>query len=296
MRFWVKGVLGLAGAIAGSTAVSVALGNLLWRRSTDRAIDRLHAVSLAPGEALFSLKSLEGLPEPVVRYFQYALTPGQQMIRRARIEHTGEFRSGGLYAPWKPFRSVQHYTTNPPGFVWDATIRMAPFLTVRVRDAYQGTRAATGPRRGGGAGSMQAKLASTLSVMDQSGKPELNAGSLHRYLAETVWFPTALLPVAGVTWAAIDGATARATLADHGTTISLGFQFGEDGAIVRASAPDRPREVKGEYVPTPWVVSYTGYEWVGGMRVPMEGEVAWILPEGRLSYWRGRIVATEYGS
>lgn len=30
------------------------------------------------------------------------------------------------------------------------------------------------------------------------------------------------------------------------------------------------------------------------MRVPTEGEVEWILPEGRLSYWRGWIVRSAY--
>jgi len=29
--------------------------------------------------------------------------------------------------------------------------------------------------------------------------------------------------------------------------------------------------------------------------VPRGGEVAWILPEGQLTYWRGRIVVVEYG-
>jgi hypothetical protein len=30
------------------------------------------------------------------------------------------------------------------------------------------------------------------------------------------------------------------------------------------------------------------------MKVPMESEVAWQLPEGRLDVWRGRIVSVEY--
>lgn len=33
---------------------------------------------------------------------------------------------------------------------------------------------------------------------------------------------------------------------------------------------------------------------IAGVKVPREGEVAWILPEGRLTYWRGRIVRAEY--
>ena len=63
------------------------------------------------------------------------MTPGQPLVRTARIEHTGEFRSG-LDAPWSPFTSVEHFAVKPPGFVWDAAIRMSPLMTVRVRDSY----------------------------------------------------------------------------------------------------------------------------------------------------------------
>jgi hypothetical protein len=63
---------------------------------------------------------------------------------------------------------------------------------------------------------------------------------------------------------------------------------------VRAYTPERFREVAGTYVPTPWECSYESYAQVRGMRVPLEAEVAWILPEERLSYWRGQLIAHEY--
>ena len=31
-------------------------------------------------------------------------------------------------------------------------------------------------------------------------------------------------------------------------------------------------------------------------RVPLSGEVAWILPEGRKSYFRGRVIRIDYES
>jgi hypothetical protein len=206
MRLWTKSVVGIAGGIVGSTAAAVAFGSLLWAQSTARAVRRLVPGGSASETEVFSLEQLEGLPGPVVRYFEFVLTSGQPLVRSARVEQTGEFRTGGLEAPWKPFTAVEHFATDPPGFVWDASIRVAPFLTVRVRDAYSS-----------GAASMQAKLASLITVVDQRDRPELNAGALHRYLAEAVWFPTALLPSQGVTWAATNDTTARATLADAGT-------------------------------------------------------------------------------
>ncbi|WP_425532220.1 DUF6920 family protein [Aromatoleum anaerobium] len=48
-----------------------------------------------------------------------------------------------------------------------------------------------------GVGSGQAQLLSAVTVASDRDKPELNSGSLHRYLAEAVWYPTALLPSAG---------------------------------------------------------------------------------------------------
>lgn len=278
----VKVAAAVAGGLVAATVGAVGLGTLLWNRSTARVVRRLGtgAPSL---DVVPSRDGLTGLPAPVVRYFEFALTPGRPLLRSARIEQAGDFRAGGFNAPWSPFTAVQHFTAHPPGFVWDASIRMAPLAAVRVRDSYVG-----------GVGSMQGKIASLIPVVDQSGSPGLAAGALHRYLAESVWCPTVLLPGRGVSWEAIDGTTARATLADGTTSVWLDFRFGAQGEIVSVFTPSRLREVNGEYVPTPWEGSFREYQKVDGMMIPMAGEVGWILPEGRLSYWRGRIVSAEY--
>ncbi len=272
----------VAGGVVGSAAAAIAAGSFLWKRSTARAVRRLvHEGSESEPET-FSRQQLAGLPDPVVRYFEFAITPGLPLIRTARIEHAGEFRSA-LGASWSPFTSVQHFSVEPPGFVWDAGIRMSPLLTVRVRDSYlQGT------------GAMQARIASLIPVVDAQGGAGLASGSLHRYLAESAWLPTALLPGQGVVWEAVDDSTARATLTDSGISVSLDFRFGERGEIVSAYTPARFRDVNGVAVPTPWMCHFESYVPMDGMMVPGEGDVEWILPEGRLTYWRGRIVKAEY--
>jgi hypothetical protein len=203
-------------------------------------------------------------------------------VRSARIEHTGEFRTDGSDAGWRPFRSVQHFTTDPPGFVWDAAIRMAPFLEVRVRDSYVDGR-----------GSMLGKLAGVVPVVDQQGTAELAAGALSRWLGEAVWFPTALLPRPGLAWEAVDRRTARATLTDAGNTVSMDCRFGDDGRIVGVTA-ERYRDVDGVGVLTPWQVEFDEYEEFGGMRIPASAEVAWILSGRRSAYWRGRVSRADY--
>jgi len=279
MRRWIQVLAAVSSGIAGSAAAAIGTGTLLWNRATARAVAQL-APSGAAG--MFTRDQLAGLPPPVIRYFEFALTPDQPRIRTARIEHEGEFRSS-LDAPWSPFTSVQHVSADPPGFVWDAKIRMSPLVTVRVRDSYLD-----------GNGSMRASVAALIPVVNAWGRTDLASGALHRYLAESVWLPAALLPGRGVTWEPIDDNSARATLTDSGVSVSLDFRFNEKGEVVSVYTPARYRDVNGKGVPTPWEGHFRRYERRGGVMMPREGEVAWILPEGRLTYWQGRVVGVEY--
>ena len=52
--------------------------------------------------------------------------------------------------------------------------------------------------------------------------------------------------------------------------------------------------VDGKTVTAPWQGRYWRYAMQGGMRVPQEGEVAWLLPEGEKPYWRGSTVSSSY--
>ena len=115
-----------------------------------------------------------------------------------------------------------------------------------------------------------------------------------RFLAEAAWYPTALLPSQGVTWEAVDERTARATLRDRGLSVTLLFRFGEDGLISSIRAEARGRVVGGKTVPTPWEGRCWNYALRNGMRVPMDGEVAWLLPEGPKPYWRGHLTRVEF--
>ena len=279
MKFSVAAVTGIA---AGAVSVA-ALSAARWNRATARMVDRLTSSTTPAGIATtFSPDQLVGLPAPVSRYFAFALTPGQSLVRHARIRWEGEFRSAPN-AEWKRFTALQNYMVRPPGFVWDATIRLMPLVPVRVRDGYVD-----------GEGVMLGKIAAGISVADQRGTPEMGAGALSRYLGEAVWLPTALLPSAGVFWTPVDDATACATLTDGSTSVSADFHFAPGGEIARVSM-DRYRDVGGRGVPTGFEGQFrSGYRRVAGMMVPVDGEVAWLLPESRFAYWRGRPAHLEY--
>jgi len=272
--------------IAGALAIAVAFGTSRWERESaahEQALLEAAAAFDCPLDrpAHYAPEMLADLPAPVQRYFQRVLTPGQPLVLRARVRHEGEF----ALKPneWRPFTSRELFTVAPPGFVWDASIRMLPFFPVRVRDRYFG-----------GEASMLGAVAGVVKLVDQSGTPGLAAGALLRYLAEGAWFPTALLPCEGVQWTAIDDSTARATLADGAVRVSMDAHFAATGEMVRLTAV-RERDVNGTSVPTPWEALHSRELLsVDGMKIPASGEVSWLLPEGRHSYWRGRVVEARF--
>jgi Family of unknown function (DUF6544) len=284
MGRWRRKFRRMAGTGAAVTAAAATAGTLLWRRSTTDLVDRL----LHPAEPdlpdTVSFDTLEVIPQPVARFLRFALQEGQPFARRGTLSQRGVVRSGAS-APWHPFRASQVFTTSPRGFVRDARIHMAPLVNVRVRDSYVRGRAA-----------MLGRVASVVPVVSRGDTPELASATLHRWLAEAPWYPTALLPSEGVTWSAIDEDSARATITDGGITVSLDFSFGDDGRIERAYTPARYRDVDGAGMPTPWACHYRHYESVAGVRVPMAASASWMLPDGELTYWRCRVIDLSYDS
>jgi hypothetical protein len=238
---------------------------------------------LDPEPKRISFKDFEGLPKPVQRYFRTVLTDGQPVVASVRIAHRGQFNMSETGEKWKPFTSSQRVVTARPGFDWEARICLAPGFSIFVRDAYVG-----------GEGVLKASLAGFFTVAEFPGTPELARGELMRFLAESVWYPTALLPGPFVKWEEMDGTSARATLADGDTAVSLVFHFDSGGLVESVRAESRPRTLRDRTEDTPWEGHFRAWERHGGMLVPTEGEVAWITPEGPRPYWRGKTERIEY--
>jgi uncharacterized protein DUF6544 len=258
----------------------VSLADVLWNLETSRGFRRLRAPRRDTGAPRFSREHLAGLPEPVLRYFEFALLPGQPPVTNARFRQTGDFamRPGS----WSPFTAVEYFSVEPPGFLWDARIRMARILPLYIRDSYIA-----------GEGALNGTVAALVPLVHLRGTPSIASGELLRYLAEAPLLPTALLPRKGLSWTAIDDCTARATLTDGTTTVSCDMRFGEGGEVVRISAM-RDGIFNGITMVKRWVGHFRDYRRIHGMMVPTWAEVEWIMPEGPQPYWRGRVVDAEY--
>lgn len=255
------------------------------RHSRRHGRERTHEPSMPRPSSVDPLAtSNRELPNPVARYFAFALPPSVRRIIRADVEWSGTMLLKRDGRPL-PFTAHEAFAVVPPGFVWDAKMAMLPGVRVRVCDSYNAGRGMT-----------RARLAGFLSVMTQPGTPQTAEAALQRFLGEAVWFPTALRS-STVAWKAVDADSATATLVDCGNRASVDFHFGDLGEVIACSAL-RQRDIGSRSVLTPWRTRTWDYIGVDGIMIPRSAEAEWLLPDGVLTYWRGTVerVTYEYDS
>lgn len=276
---WVVGISGVLVSVLGLAAY----GRAHWADATKRLLVLLEAARLPPAVTRYDAKELEGLPAPVQRYFRAVLKDGQRMITAAQLEHMGTFNMSPSGEQWQAFTSQQRVLTRRPGFLWNASMDVVPGLAVRVHDAYVAET-----------GTLRVAALGLFPIAHIHGPGEIAKGELMRYLAEAAWYPTALLPSQGVLWAAVDERSANATLVDGDLSLTMLFSFDDAGLIESARAAARGAAVGRTVVMKPWDVRMSNYQERDGMRVPLDGDAAWLETGQRKPYFRGTIVLLTY--
>ena len=269
------------------TAVAVTAllgyGNARWNAGTTQLLQQLDAAQIRSAPQFFNRKELDGLPEPVSRYFQKVLKDGQPLITAVTLQHSGTFNMGETADNWKPFTSTQRVVTQRPGFDWDARVMMFPGIAARIHDTYVA-----------GSGALKVAIFGLIPVANFPANPELSKAELMRFFAEAAWYPTALLPSQGVVWQGINEKSAVATMTDGNITVELRFGFSDSGLIDTVRADSRGRRVNDVMMYAPWAGRFWNYAERSGMLVPLEAEVAWVLPNGPKPYYRGFTTTVKY--
>ena len=268
--------------LAGLVVLVSAAGWLRWKSAVTGLGKKLEAFRRTGRVTAYAVHDLGPLPVPVQNYFRAALAEGQKPVTAVDLEQIGTINLSETTAQWKPFTAGQRVVTQRPGYVWSARIPRAG-LPVLVQDAYVG-----------GEGILRVLLGGLVTQANLRDRGELARGELMRYLAETPWYPTALLPDAGVTWCPVDEHSARATIHDGELSVTLLFRFGGDDLISTVRAEARGRMSGTTTVLRPWQCRLWNYALRDGLRVPLEGEAAWISPAGARPYWRGKITTVRY--
>ena len=262
-------------AVLAGTCAELA-GHRAFARQVRREVQALRA-GASPGRAgVVTEEMLADLPEPVRRYLCYAGVVGRPVPGTVWLRQKGRMRLGPV---WMPLDAEEHYSVQPPGFVWAGTVRVGRFPVARARDMYAE-----------GTGRLLVKVASLWPVVDASGE-QMGQGEMLRYLSEMTWFPAAFL-AGNISFQAVDDSSARVTLTDHGRAVTATMFFDTQGRLTdfvakRYRTPDASD-------PDTWSTPFAGYGEFDGLRLPAGGKAAWKLPGGDLEYFNVTVTDLHY--
>lgn len=260
--------------------IASSIANVVFNQQVDKEVAALFKAGKdTAGEQIVQEADLEDLPKCVQKWLRYSQVVGKERIKFVRSKQTAMLRTKQSQ-PWMSANTKSYYTVSQPGFIWQAKIKAVPMMHIAGRDKYYE-----------GSGNMLIKLLSLITVADAAGK-EIDQGSLLRYLAETVWFPTAALS-SYITWEEIDYNSATATMSYKGVTASGTFIFNQKGEVVNFAA-ERYMESNGKYSLETWSAQMSDYKEFSGFRIPTRGEVIWKLDTGDFNWFQFELTEIEY--
>lgn len=240
------------------------IGKKRIERQVGATINELQASCADLSAKKYREEQISDLPEPVQRYFKYALEDGQSYIGSVVLKHNGQFKTA-LDKEWINIEGEQFFSADEPGFLWKGETAL-----FSVRDQYVAGR-----------GKITVTLLNLFRVVEGEG-PEYDQGELLRWLGESVWYPTNLLPRPGLSWSPINDNSAELSFNYHEQVLSYKISFGANGEIVQLETK-RYMGDEGLYT---WIGRVSNYKKINGMKIPMWIEAYWLLDDGEHCYAR----------
>lgn len=182
---------------------------------------------------------------------------------------------------WYEAEAIQYFNINHSSFIWSVKMQMMTLIKVLGRDKLLD-----------GKGEMLVKLFGLIPLVDTKNNEKLNTGSLQRYLAEIVWFPSAALSN-NIRWEAIDDSTASATINVNGTFADGIFYFNKDGSFKKFSTM---RYFGGEDDSklNEWIISSNEINEINGIKIPTKSTATWNLESGKWDWLKIEISEITY--
>lgn len=239
-----------------------------------KEVKQLFSQSKIVSDKRFSYVQLPDLPEPVQRYFKHVLKEGEPYISYVRLKYSGTFKTGEN-KKWVNIKGEQYYTTDKPGFIWKGETSMFTARDMFINDK----------------GKLVVSLFSVFRVVNGKGQ-KYNQGELLRWLGESVWFPTNLLPSENLQWTPINNESARLVFTHQDLSLFYIVKFNKADEIEEIET----KRYMGEKDLETWLGRLSEYKNINGISIPTTIEAIYKLDNRDYSYAKFHIKEIEYNT
>lgn len=262
----------LIAALLTATIIAFAVLRMTAENKLTEHVKCLFSKSDKIAGKIFTYRMIADLPDPVQRYFRYVLSEGQPYISYVRLKHIGQFKAG-FDKKWNTIKGEEYFTTSKPGFIWIGSLKYVTAIDSFIS----------------GKGNFKILLGSFLKIKEAKGF-KYSQGELQRWLGESVWFPTNLLPSANMRWSAIDSHSAKLTYSYKKFSLYYIVTFNETGEITEM----KTKRFMGDENPETWIGKLSCYKKYHGVLVPTKIEASWKTADIEFSYAKFTITEMEY--
>lgn len=235
---------------------------------------------IVENDAIITKEKIKDLPEIIQKWMQNSGAIGKHKITSVKLKQKGEMKTKPS-GKWMPFEAEQHINVINPSFIWSTKVHVMPMIQMIGRDKFVN-----------GQGEMLIKLASLIPVVNVGENEKTNQAAMLRYMAETVWFPTAALNPY-MSWETIDSTSAKATFTINNKSVVGLFKFSSKGDFMSFEA-QRYYKTEEDATLETWFVESKSFKEFNGIRIPNKCQVTWKLKEGNYNWLNFEITDLKY--
>ncbi|MCB9207582.1 MAG: hypothetical protein H6611_09810 [Ignavibacteriales bacterium] len=257
-------------------------GNYFTTYSINSKIENLRDSIDFSQKELFTYSQLSDKPKLLQKYFSKVVNDNSYVPNFISLNQSGEFKTD-VNSEWLPIKASEYFTIKKPNFLWQSEIKNSKFFWVKAIDSYLN-----------GTGNMLIKINSSITIADSWGI-ELDKSGLFRYLSESVFFPTSLLPSENLEWNILDSNIAEIKYKDGDNSVVAKFYFSEDSTISKIETRDKYRAMNSDYKESLYTIYFYNYKYFNNsFFVPSYFEVEWDLGDSKFKYGKFKIENITY--
>ncbi|MEA5597909.1 DUF6920 family protein [Rivularia sp. UHCC 0363] len=240
-----------------------------------------HLLETSPNNTTFTTEMVAELPQPVQRYFLHAIQPGTPLANSVKLKMNGSFRLSPD-KPWLPMQAEQIIRALKE-FVWKATIGSGLMKFIGSDYCFNNF------------GRMRFSIWGIIPVINAQNQ-DITRSGIGRFVGESFWLPSALLPQNSVIWQAIDDNTIVSCMKVDGESVTLTFVIDSTGKILKMSLPrwgDKTEDGSHTYIP--FGGECLSERTFGGFTIPDQINAGWWFGTDKyFDFFRANIEQAEF--